>query len=162
VHRPQASANPVFRPLPRPCRTRSLLQAGSGSIRCLGISQHSKESKGPFVRKATSTGTQLTSRPEAPRWERSMNLETTLGGPRPSANRRSSLKRKSATSSSNLGMRGNSSGWGESRVSSRATVSNGPLGADPPAGGPAAEGRAGTALFRYRVGDVVTGCDAVT
>jgi hypothetical protein len=33
-----------------------LLLAESGSIRCLGISQHSKESKGPFVRKATSLG----------------------------------------------------------------------------------------------------------
>jgi hypothetical protein len=37
-----------------------------------------------------------------------------------------------------------------------------PLNAHPPAGGAAAGGRAATALFRYRVGDAVTGRDAFT
>jgi hypothetical protein len=57
-------------------------------------------------------------------------------------------------------------GWGENRVfleddSSRSRSRTG-AGADPPAGGVAADGRAGRALFRYRVGDAVTGCDTVT
>jgi hypothetical protein len=49
-----------------------------------------------------------------------------------------------------------------SRATSRGRGQERPLGADPPPGGGAAGGRADTALFRYRVGDAVTGCDAVT
>jgi hypothetical protein len=59
-----------------------------------------------------------------------------------------------------------SNGWDDNRLllegDSFRTGSRTGAGVDPPAGGAVAGGRAGTALFRCRVGDVVIGCDAVT
>jgi hypothetical protein len=59
-----------------------------------------------------------------------------------------------------------SHGWDDNRLllegDSFGTGSRTGARANPPAGGAVAGRRAGTALFRCRVGDAVTGCDAVT